>query len=155
MTPKTLEHEKSAMVTWNICRGVGEKALSKGQNWTQISLKNSHKNKAYIFQANKDTSKLAARCAQTVGKLSPTSMKITHRQMTAGKKLATLKECLEMEFKMVVRCCIYPDFYEGVRALLVDKDNSPKWNPPTLAEVNDTLVDKYFEDLPQDLQFKL
>lgn len=107
------------------------------------------------FKANRDSSKLAARCVETVGKLSPTSMKITHRQMTAGRRLATLKECLEMEFKMVVRCCIYPDFYEGVRALLVDKDNSPKWSPATLEEVTDELVCKYFEDLPEDMQLKL
>ena len=52
--------------------------------------------------------------------------------MSEGKKLESLKECLEMEFKMVVRGCIYPDFYEGVRALLVDKDNLPKWNPGVL-----------------------
>ena len=99
--------------------------------------------------------KLAAKCVQAMGRLSPTSMKITHRQMTAGGRLGSLKECLEMEFKMVVRCCIYPDFYEGVRALLVDKDNAPKWNPAALGEVTDQLVDKYFEDLPADLQLQL
>ena len=84
------------------------------------------------LKANSQESKLASRAVDTMAKLSPTSMKITHRQMSEGKKLESLKECLEMEFKMVVRCCIYPDFYEGVRALLVDKDNLPKWNPGVL-----------------------
>lgn len=107
------------------------------------------------FKANSQESKLASRAVDTMAKLSPTSMKITHRQMSEGKKLESLKECLEMEFKMVVRCCIYPDFYEGVRALLVDKDNLPKWNPATLSEVSSQLVDKYFEELPEDLQLQL
>ena len=40
-----------------------------------------------------------------------------------------------------------PDFYEGIRAVIIDKDNKPRWQPPTLAEVDPTSVDRYFEPL--------
>ncbi len=47
------------------------------------------------------------------------------------------------------------DFYEGVRAVLVDRDNSPQWTPSTLQDVTDELVDKYFARLPEDRELKL
>jgi enoyl-CoA hydratase len=44
----------------------------------------------------------------------------------------------------------HPDFREGVRALLIDKDNAPKWSPPTPEEISDSDIDKFFEPLPED-----
>ena len=81
-------------------------------------------------------------------KMSPTSVKVTFRQIREGKRLRTLAECLTMEYRLVRRCCEDHDFYEGVRALLVDKDNSPKWSPASLEEVTETMVDRYFSRLP-------
>ena len=56
-------------------------------------------------------------------------------------------------------CFIYwqtgKDFYEGVRAVLVDKDNSPKWNPSTLSEVTQEIVLRHFSALPSDLELKI
>jgi len=106
------------------------------------------------LKANQDH-KLASKALDTLARLSPTSLKVTHRQMSTGKGLDTLKACLEMEFRVVVRCCLFPDFYEGVRALLVDKDNSPKWSPDSLPTVSEDLVDKYFQPLPEELELKL
>jgi enoyl-CoA hydratase len=51
------------------------------------------------------------------------------------------------EYRLVSRCLCAPDFREGVRALLVDKDNSSQWKPPTLAEVTHEAVVDYFHDL--------
>lgn len=48
---------------------------------------------------------------------------------------------------MIMRCMKYADFQEGVRALLVDKDNTPKWNPAGLEAVSQALIDSYFESL--------
>jgi len=48
---------------------------------------------------------------------------------------------------LACQCCIHPDFAEGVRALLVDKDQSPKWQPATLEDVTDEWVDGYFTPL--------
>ena len=56
---------------------------------------------------------------------------------------------------MVRRCCEDSDFYEGVRAVLVDRDNDPKWNPRDLEEVTDKMVERYFSKLPDDEELKL
>ena len=55
-----------------------------------------------------------------------------------------------MEYRLVRRCCEDHDFYEGVRALLRDKDNSPKWQPASLEEVTDAMVERYFSKLPDE-----
>ena len=49
------------------------------------------------------------------------------------------------------------EFFEGVRALLIERDNEPKWNPPTRPEVSEAIVNRYFEKLPDepDLDLKL
>jgi Enoyl-CoA hydratase/isomerase len=44
----------------------------------------------------------------------------------------------------VMRCCENPDFYEGVRALLIDRDNKPQWNPPTLAQGRATKMKHFY-----------
>ena len=77
---------------------------------------------------------------------SPTSLKITFRQLREGKSLA-FDDCMRMEFRMVSRVMDGKDFYEGVRATIIDKDNDPMWQPETLAEVSDADVDAYFAPL--------
>jgi len=52
-----------------------------------------------------------------------------------------------MEFRMVNRVIAGHEFYEGVRATIIDKDGAPKWSPATLAEVSDTDIDAYFAPL--------
>jgi enoyl-CoA hydratase len=70
---------------------------------------------------------------------SPTSQAIALRQMALGPTL-DFQEALRVEYRIVSRICRGHDFYEGVRALVVDKDNRPQWRPsPTKAE-----VDAYF-----------
>jgi len=57
--------------------------------------------------------------------------------------------------RLVRRFCSASDFYEGVRSVLVDRDNQPSWNPKDLSDVTSDNVDKYFENLPpnEELQF--
>lgn len=53
---------------------------------------------------------------------------------------------------MMMHCMRYGDFQEGIRAVLVDKDNKPQWSPATLAEVTPELVESYFVPLgPHEL----
>lgn len=79
--------------------------------------------------------------------MSPTAVKVTLKELALGAKLS-LAECLQMEFRLGNRHLRGSDFAEGVRALLIDKDNQPKWNPPTLKEVTNERVDKLFEKVP-------
>ena len=57
---------------------------------------------------------------------------------------------MRMEYGIVVRMFRHPDFIEGVRALLIDKDNAPRWNPPRPEEVTNEMIDRLFEPLPAD-----
>jgi enoyl-CoA hydratase len=76
---------------------------------------------------------------------SPTSMKVTLRLLRLGRNSATLQECLQREFDASTQVLASDEFYEGVRAAVVDKDRNPKWNPATLAEVTKARVDAYFQ----------
>uniref|UniRef100_A0A1A8M8K9 3-hydroxyisobutyryl-CoA hydrolase n=1 Tax=Nothobranchius pienaari TaxID=704102 RepID=A0A1A8M8K9_9TELE len=100
-----------------------------------------------------DGSDFANEQAETLSKMSPTSLKITFKQLQLGAALS-LQDVLVMEYRLSQACMRGCDFHEGVRAVLVDRDQNPKWNPSTLDQVSDQLVDKYFSSLAEkDLMF--
>lgn len=77
----------------------------------------------------------------------PVSLKVALRQLQLGKE-KSLADCFSMELNMSMNFMKHPDFYEGVRSVLVDKDKSPAWNYPRLEDVSDDLVDSFFEWSP-------
>jgi len=102
-----------------------------------------------------DGSEFCGKTLKTLKRASPRSLKVAFRQISEGKKLSTLAECLNMEHRLVTRCCENDDFYEGVRALLIDRDNKPQWNPSSIEQVSDELVDSYFKPLPSEQELNL
>ena len=86
---------------------------------------------------------------------SPTSVKISFEQLSRGKSMSSLKECLQMEYRLACRCCDDNDFYEGIRALLIDKDKNPQWKPESLEKVTSDIVERYFAPLPDDRELKI
>nr|XP_054492202.1 3-hydroxyisobutyryl-CoA hydrolase, mitochondrial isoform X4 [Agelaius phoeniceus] len=86
---------------------------------------------------------------KTINKMSPTSLKLTLRQLREGASMS-LQEVLRMEYRLSQACMKGHDFYEGVRAVLIDKDQSPKWKPAALEEVSDEFVDNCFKPLGND-----
>jgi enoyl-CoA hydratase len=86
----------------------------------------------------------------TLRKKSPTSLKITFRQIREGARLS-FDDCMRMEFRMVNRVMRGHDFYEGVRAAVIEKDNTPRWRPAELAQVSDADVESYFAPVPEEL----
>ncbi|XP_035771124.1 3-hydroxyisobutyryl-CoA hydrolase, mitochondrial [Neolamprologus brichardi] len=93
-----------------------------------------------------DGSEFAKKQTETLSKMSPTSLKITLKQLQAGAALS-LQDVLVMEYRLSQACMRGCDFYEGVRAVLVDKDQNPKWNPSTPEEVSDQMVEQCFSSL--------
>jgi enoyl-CoA hydratase len=92
----------------------------------------------------------ARRAAATIRTKSPTSLKIALAQLRRGKSL-DFEACLRSEFRIVSRVATGHDFYEGIRAVIVDKDHKPAWRPPTLAAVSDADVARYFAPVPAEL----
>lgn len=93
-----------------------------------------------------DDSAFASKQTETLSKMSPTSLKLTFRQLQAGASLS-LQEVLQMEYRLTQACMRGNDFYEGVRAVLIDKDHSPKWSPSSLQEVTDDSVEHSFSPM--------
>jgi enoyl-CoA hydratase len=88
----------------------------------------------------------AAATAATIRTKSPTSLKIALRQMRLGKSL-TFTAAMRTEFRIVSRIVHGHDFYEGVRAVIIDKDNAPRWRPAELAAVSGAEVERHFAPL--------
>ena len=74
---------------------------------------------------------------------SPTLLEVTHRQLNRGSKM-TLAECFRMELGIVYHCFEHGDLMEGIRAVIIDKDNQPKWNPPSLEHLDADAVAAFF-----------
>lgn len=102
---------------------------------------------AIFADLEKDGSEWALKQLDLLSRMSPTSMKITLRLLLEGQG-RTLAEDLNVEYRLSQRCCEDKDFYEGVRAVLVDKDHSPQWNPGHIKEVSNDKVEWYFSPLP-------
>ena len=88
----------------------------------------------------------AGTIAATIRSKSPLSLKIALRQMRLGPSL-TFAAAMRTEFRIVSRIVHGHDFYEGVRAVIVDKDNTPHWRPADLAAVSEAEVERHFAPL--------
>lgn len=87
----------------------------------------------------------------TLAQKSPLSLKVTMHQLQKAKGLS-LGECLKMDFDLVGHFMQDNDFYEGVRALLIDKDKNPQWKPANLELVTEGMVANYFEQSSSGLE---
>ena len=81
---------------------------------------------------------------------SPQSLKVTLRQLRTGATLNSFADNMAMEYALGGRVVRTHDFQEGVRAVIVDKDNAPKWSPATLDGVTDAVLDDLFAPLPDN-----
>ena len=93
----------------------------------------------------------ASKARGIIAAKSPTSLKITCRQIREGARLE-FEDCMRLEYRMVNRVMAGHDFYEGTRSVVIDKDQAPAWRPATLEEVGDDEVDAYFAPLEQELE---
>jgi enoyl-CoA hydratase len=81
---------------------------------------------------------------------SPTSMAIALEQVRRGAGM-NFAEAMQMEFRIVSRIAEGSDFYEGVRAVIIDKDQRPAWSPARIDAVDPVAIARYFAPLPDEL----
>ncbi|CAN5204479.1 enoyl-CoA hydratase/isomerase family protein [soil metagenome] len=104
-----------------------------------------------IFAAlEADASDWALAQLATLKTKSPQSMKVSLRQLRTGATLTSFAENMAMEYRLGGRIVRSHDFQEGVRAVVIDKDNAPKWSPADLAGVSEADLEALFAPLPAD-----
>jgi enoyl-CoA hydratase/carnithine racemase len=91
-----------------------------------------------------DASPFAQKALAAMRQRSPLMMCVTREMLARGAKL-DVADCLRMERSLVRRNFEHGEVLEGVRALVIDKDNAPKWNPPALEQVTPEMVARFFE----------
>lgn len=85
----------------------------------------------------------AAQTVKLLNTRSPTMLAVTQRQLQRGKTM-NLADCFRMELGMVQQCFVQGDFIEGVRALIIDKDNAPRWTPARVDEITEEMIEAFF-----------
>lgn len=97
-----------------------------------------------------DDSDWATKERDTLGTKSPQTCKVALRQLKEGAAMESFADEMRNEYRIGYHVLMMHDFLEGVRALIVDKDNDPKWNPPTPEAVSAEWIDSIFAPLPVD-----
>lgn len=100
-----------------------------------------------LARLDADGSAFAREAAAVIRTRSPHSLAIAFEQMRRGADM-TFVEAMRTEYRLAVRAIDWPDFREGVRAAIVDKDNRPAWRPATLAEIDPAAIAQAFAPLP-------
>ncbi|MBB5046289.1 enoyl-CoA hydratase [Rhodopseudomonas rhenobacensis] len=89
-------------------------------------------------------SEFARATLQALQSKSPTSLKVTLKLLREARRLPSLRACLIAEYRAALQVFVSADFVEGIRAAVIDKDRSPKWQPSRLEDVSDDIVARYF-----------
>ena len=101
-----------------------------------------------IIERLEDSEDWAKDQAAILLRKSPTSLKVTLRQMRLGQDMA-FRDCMRMELGLSLKFVAGHDFPEGVRALLIERDNDPHWWPNSLFAITEEMVEGYFAPLPE------
>ncbi len=105
-----------------------------------------------LDEAAANGSDFAAKTAAGMRAKSPTSMNLAFEQVRRGASL-DFEEAMKVEFRIVSRIGDGHDFYEGVRAVIIDKDNQPRWQPASLDQVDRVAIERHFASLgPHELE---
>ena len=101
-----------------------------------------------------DGSDWATKERATLQTKSPQTCKVALRQLAMSLTYDDFADNMRMEYRIASRVLTRPDFTEGVRAVIVDKDNAPQWNPATLEGVTEDMLDTIFARLPSADEWK-
>jgi enoyl-CoA hydratase len=84
---------------------------------------------------------------ETMRKMSPTSLKITLRNVRSALSFDHVEQSFAQDYRVSLACVAGHDFIEGIRAAIVDKDRNPAWRPDTLEGVSPGIVERHFRPL--------
>ena len=101
-----------------------------------------------------DDSEWAQKELVTLRTKSPQTCKVALRQLKEGAAMNSFADEMRNEYRIGSRVLMRHDFIEGVRALIIDKDNEPEWDPSTPEGVSDALIDSIFAPLPDHEEWK-
>ena len=101
---------------------------------------------AIVSALEREGTEWAAATLRVMAGKSPTSQKIALRQICLGASLG-FDDCMRMEYRLSQHLMAAHDFFEGVRAVVIDKDQAPRWRPARLEDVSDAAVEEYFAPL--------
>ncbi|OHT18614.1 enoyl-CoA hydratase/isomerase family protein [Edaphosphingomonas haloaromaticamans] len=100
-----------------------------------------------------DGSEWAEKELATLATKSPTTCKVSLRLLAQGRDHADFADEMRVEYRVASHICQRHDFIEGVRALIIDKDNAPRWDPATPEGVSDHVIDQIFAPLPENQEW--
>jgi enoyl-CoA hydratase len=141
---EALESSTAEAAVERFVQAAPESALAAQREWIDAAY--ARDDAEEIVRSLRDLGDEAAAAADTIEAKSPTSVKVTLESLRRVRGLS-LEEALDQEYRVGLRCLAGPDFREGIRAQVVDKDRNPQWKPPTLAEVREADVEGYFAPL--------
>ena len=110
---------------------------------------------AIMAALGKSATPFAGETRSLIATKSPTSLKLALRLVRLAREAQTVEQCLLNEYRAAAHCIEKPDFCEGVRAAVIDKDRNPRWNPPELEDVLPQDIDSYFKPLDVEPRFRL
>lgn len=102
--------------------------------------------RAVLAALEREETPWSAEALAAMRRASPRSLAITFELFPRGSAM-TLAECLEMEYQLAVRVCETPEFLEGVRAMVIDKDRAPRWNPSSVEELDPGALDALWSEI--------
>jgi enoyl-CoA hydratase len=100
---------------------------------------------AIVARLNGSKAEAARAALATMQKMSPTSLKVTLRNIRAALSFKNVEESFRQDYRIALACIAGHDFIEGIRAQIVDKDRSPRWRPDRLKDVTPDIVDRHFK----------
>ena len=103
-----------------------------------------------IASLRAEPSEWAAKELQAVSSKCPATAKVALRELAEGARRSDFADEMRAEYRLAARMMLRPDFIEGVRAVLIDKDNAPSWVPATPEGVTGEMLDELFAPLPDD-----
>lgn len=91
------------------------------------------------------TNEHAKEAHAAIMRMAPTAILVTYKALQNAKSFSGLEDCLQQDYRVLLRCLESADLNEGIRAMIVDKDKTPRWSPESLEAVSIDDVDRFFQ----------